>query len=160
MMCGGRPGSLLACPASVVAELIMVDYRRFKMSLSLLEEQHGHCQEADESLPGFIREALRESVVKRFELCYDCLHETLRRHLVEEFGIPDIPNSPKSIFRRAFGNGLFDMAVEPWLSYAEYRAGTMHQYDGKKSLACLEVMPEFIGDAACLYETMTGEPWE
>ena len=138
----------------------MIDYDKLQLSLKRLEEQYANYQNLDAALPGFIQEAVPESVIQRFETCYDCLWKVLRRYLIEELGIPEVPSSPKPIFRRAAENGLFTASVEQWLRYADGRIGTSHDYSGEKAQACLEIMSDFIDDAIGLYQTMTQETWE
>ena len=138
----------------------MIDYDKFRMSLKRLEEQHENNRTLDTSLPGLIQEAVAESVIQRFETCYDCLWKVLKRYLIYELGIADAPNSPKPIFRLANENNLFAESIEVWLSYADARVDTIHDYDGEKAIACLAIMPDFIDDAIGLYETMSGSVWE
>ena len=137
----------------------MIEYDKFQMSLKRLEEQHANQQESDASLPELIREAIAESVIQRFETCYDCLWKVLKRYLIEELGLAEVPNSPNPIFRLAFENGLFRVPLEQWMRYASARTDTSHDYDGEKAKACLELMPDFIDDAIGLYQTMSGETW-
>ena len=138
----------------------MIDYGKFQLSLKRLEEQYANYQNLDDTLPGLTQEAIPESVIQRFETCYDCLWKILRRYLIEELGIPEVPSSPKPIFRLASENNLFTASVEQWLRYADSRIDTSHDYSGEKAQACLEIMGDFIDDAIGLYQTMTGETWE
>ena len=138
----------------------MIEYDKFHMSLRRLEEQHANYRSADASLPVLIREAIAESVIQRFETCYDCLWKVLKRYLIEELGITDVRNSPKPIFRLAHENDLFAAPLEQWLRYAAARVDTSHDYDGEKAKACLELMPDFIDDAIGLYQTMSEETWD
>lgn len=138
----------------------MIDYSKFRLSLKRLEEQHENLQNLDASLPVLLCEAVSESVVQRFETCYDCLWKALKRYMDEELGIADLPNSPKPIFRLANENGLFAAPLESWLEYAKARTDTTHDYDKEKAMACLELMTDFIDDAIGLYQTMTSETWE
>ena len=137
----------------------MVDYDKFRMSLKRLEEQHENFRKLDTSLPGLIQEAVAESVIQRFETCYDCLWKVLKRYLIYELGIADAPNSPKPIFRLANENNLFAVSIELWLRYADARVDTTHDYDGEKAKACLAIMPDFIDDAIGLYQAMSGSVW-
>lgn len=134
----------------------MVEYGNFQASLGRLEEQYENYRELDEELPRLLREAVAESVIQRFETCYDCLWKVLKRYLVEELGVADSPNSPKPIFRLAFENGLIPAPLERWLGYADRRVDTAHAYSGEKARAALEVVADFIQDAAVLYRTMSG----
>ena len=138
----------------------MIDYDKFQMSLERLEEQYENYREPDDSLPELTREAIGESVIQRFETCYDCLWKVLKRYLIEELGLADVPNSPKPVFKLASENKLFASPLEEWLRYADARVDTAHDYSGEKAQACLEIMGDFIDDAIGLYQTMSGETWE
>ncbi len=138
----------------------MIDYGKFRLSLRRLAEQHDNYRTLDESLDELIREGIAESVIQRFETCYDCLWKVLKRHLNEELGIADLPNSPKPVFRIAHENLPFPAPLDQWLGYAEARINTSHDYDGEKAEACLELVPAFIADARDLYETMSGATWQ
>ncbi|MDE0480743.1 MAG: nucleotidyltransferase substrate binding protein [Gammaproteobacteria bacterium] len=137
-----------------------IDYSKFQLSLKRLEEQHENHRHADTSLPEITREGIAESVIQRFETCYDCLWKVLKRYLIVELGIADPPNSPKPVFRLAHENQVLSSALEEWFGYAEARTDTSHDYDGEKAKACLTLTPNFIADAVGLYETMTGQSWQ
>ena len=96
----------------------MIEYDKFRMSLKRLEEQYENYRAQDASLPDLIQEAVAESVIQRFETCYDCLWKVLKRYLSEELGIADAPNSPKPIFTLAHENDLFAASLEQWFKYA------------------------------------------
>ena len=138
----------------------MIDYGKFRTSLERLSEQHENHRETDPNLSVLMREAVAESVIQRFETCYDCLWKVLRRYLVEVLGVVDPPNSPKPVLRLAHQNHLLHAPVEQWLLYADRRNATSHDYDGEKAKASLDIMADFIEDAIGLYQTMSGEAWE
>jgi len=138
----------------------MIDYSKFHSSLNRLVEQHENYLGLDDELPELIREGIAESVIQRFETCYDCLWKVLKRYLIEELGLADSPNSPKPLFKLAYGNDMFVSSLEQWLQYADARTDTSHDYDGEKAKACLKLMPSFIGDAIDLYQEFTGLSWE
>ena len=138
----------------------MIDYDKFRMSLKRLEEQHENYRTLDPSLPYLIQEAVAESVIQRFETCYDCLWKVLKRYLIEDLGIVNTPNSPKPIFRLAYENDLFAVTLKQWFGYADARIDTSHDYDGEKAEACIAIMPDFIDDAIGLFQTMSGSVWE
>lgn len=140
----------------------MIDYEKFQKSLKHLElqfENYTRLEERDD-LPELDREAIAESVIQRFETCYDTLWKHLKRYLVEELGLPEVPNSPKPIFRMAEENDLFASPIDCWLRYADARISTSHDYSGEKAEDCLELMEDFVDDAIGLYQTLTGETWE
>jgi len=137
-----------------------IDYEKFRLSLKRLEEQYENYRNPNAPRSELDQEGVAESVVQRFETCYDCLWKVLKRYLIEVLGVPDPPNSPKPIFRLAHQNQLLRARVEQWLLYAGKRNDTAHDYDGEKAQAALDVMADFIDDAVGLYQTMSGDTWE
>ena len=138
----------------------MIDYSKFRLSLLRLEQQHENWRQGNPALSDLDREGIAESVIQRFETCYDCLWKVLKRYLTEELGLPDIPNSPKRVFRFADENDLFASPLEQWLQYANARNATSHDYDGEKAQASLALMPDFVDDAIGLFQTMSNDTWE
>ncbi|GHU54916.1 nucleotidyltransferase [Spirochaetia bacterium] len=138
----------------------MIDYDKFEKSLKHLELQYQNYISLDNraELSELDMEAVAESVIQRFEICYDCLWKVLKRYLGEDLGIPELPNSPKPLFRIAFENQLFPM-VDPWLLYADARVNTSHDYSEDKAHETLELAGSFLNDAAALYQKMTGKLW-
>ena len=140
----------------------MIDYSKFKKSLLQLQKQFANLQSIEhrQGLSPLDQEAIAESVIQRFETCYDCIWKILKRHLNEKLGLPDLPNSPKPIFRIAADNQLLINSDAQWLIYAEARVQTAHDYDGLKAASTLALMPAFLADAVALYQTLTGESWD
>jgi nucleotidyltransferase substrate binding protein (TIGR01987 family) len=138
----------------------MIDYEKFEKSLKHLETQLQNFRGAPErpELLEIDREAITESVIQRFEVCYDCLWKVLKRYLGEGLGIPELPNSPKPLFRIAFENQLF-LELAPWLSYADARVDTSHDYSETKAEITVASAFNFAKDAAALYKKMTGKLW-
>lgn len=137
----------------------MIEYDKFQSSLQHLKAQYNNYVTLDESLPELIQEAVAESVIQRFETCYDCMWKILKRYLSEELGLPEVPNSPKPIFKLANESNLFSSPVEKWLDYANVRIATSHDYSGEKARIALEKMDDFVADAIELYQTLSGEQW-
>lgn len=133
----------------------MIETDKFAKALHHLERQYRNLTTLDPDLDPLLREAVRESVIQRFETCYDCLWKVLKRVLVESLGLPDVPNSPKPVFRIANENNLMDRSVERWLAYADARVDTSHDYSGEKADDALALMEEFILDASRLLQTLT-----
>lgn len=138
----------------------VIDYGMFRTSLERLDEQHENYRNSHAGLSDLMKEAIAESVIQRFKACYDCLWKVLRRYLFEFLGVVDPPNSPKPVLRLAHENHLLPSPVEKWLSYADNRNATSHDYDGEKAKTHVDVMADFIEDAIGLYQTLTGETWE
>lgn len=140
----------------------MIDYSKLEKSLKHLELQYENYNNSQyrTELSELDKEGIAESTIQRFETCYDTVWKTLKRYLVEELGIPEVPNSPKPILRLAFDNQLFSSPIEQWLIYADTRINTAHDYDKQKADECLDVLKNFIDDAIGLYQTMTGQTWQ
>ena len=133
----------------------MIDFEKFRMSLEHLELQNSNRKQITESQPPLIREAVDESVIQRFETCYDALWKVLKRYLVEILGLPDVPNSPKPLFRIANENGVLPSNIKQWLKYADARIATSHDYSGQKAQQCLTLVDAFILDSTELKKTMS-----
>ena len=138
----------------------MIEYTKFQKALKHLELQYENYKNLDNTLPEITQEAIAESVIQRFETCYDCLWKVLKRYLSEELGLPELPNSPKPIFRIAAENQLFSSSVVQWLNYADARIATSHDYSGEKAGEALVGIEYFIDDALGLYQTMSADAWE
>ncbi|MBF0419288.1 MAG: nucleotidyltransferase substrate binding protein [Magnetococcales bacterium] len=140
----------------------MIEYEKYQKSLKHLELQFAnHMRALDRpELATLDREAIAESVIQRFETCYDSLWKVLKRHLVEVMGLPDVPNSPKPVFRLADQNHLLPSPVETWFAYANARVNTTHDYSGSKAATTLTIIAPFIEDAIALYRGLTGRSWE
>lgn len=137
----------------------MTGHERFRLTLTRLQEQHEHYRRLDPSLPAITQEAVVESVIRRFAMCYECLWRSLKWHLIDALGIPDLLYSPKPVFRRASEGNLLAGPPERWFDYAEHRRRTSAGYNPVQADDCLEAIPDFIEDAVALYETMTERPW-
>ena len=138
----------------------MIEYNNFQKSLKNLEAQFENYRTLDDSLPKIIQEAVAESVIQRFEICWDCLWKLLKRHLQEEIGLPEVPNGPNPVLRLANENQLLPGSVEQWLRYGKARVATAHDYSGKKANDALNIMGRFIDDAIRLYQTLSGKNWQ
>lgn len=140
----------------------MIDHDKLQKALKHLELQYANHKQAQDrpELTDIDREAIAESVIQRFETCYDTLWKDLKRYLIEEIGLAEVPNSPKPLWKLAGQNNLLAAPVEEWLKYADARTDTAHDYSGKKAEETLTLMGDFIDDAIGLYQTMSGTTWE
>jgi nucleotidyltransferase substrate binding protein (TIGR01987 family) len=140
----------------------MIDYEKLQKSLKHLELQFANYKLSQDrpELTELDREGIAESVIQRFETCYDTLWKDLKRYLIEDIGLAEVPNSPKPIIKLAGQNDLFAVPVEQWLKYADARTDTAHDYSGEKAAETLLVVGDFIDDAIGLYQTMSGTTWE
>ena len=137
----------------------MTEYDKLKKSLQHLEQQYANYLSMNErdNLSDLDKDGISESVVQRFETCYDTLWKHLKKYLEEEVGLV-APNSPKPIFRLAYENSIVE-EVENWFEYAQARIDTAHDYNEEKYMATLGKTGDFIQDAIDLYKVMTKESW-
>ena len=138
----------------------MIEYNNFQRALKNLEAQFENYKTLDDNLPKIIQEAVAESVIQRFEICWDCLWKLLKRHLQEEIGLPEVPNGSNPVLRLANENQLLPGSVEQWLRYGKARVATAHDCSGKKANDALDIMNRFIDDAIRLYQTLSGKNWQ
>jgi len=138
----------------------MIEYDKFQQSLKHLELQFANYRTLDQALPDLMQEAVAESVIQRFETCWDCLWKVLKRYLVEEVALPEVPNGPNPILRLANENQLLSSPIEMWLQYAKARVATSHDYSGEKAQDALKLMADFIADAIALYQFLSKEEWK
>lgn len=138
----------------------MIEYDKFQKSLKHLELQFENYRNLDETLSELMQEAVAESVIQRFETCWDCLWKVLKRNLEEVIGLPEVPNGPNPILRLANESKILPTPLEEWLRYAKLRVGTSHDYSGEKAQEALEHMGFFVEDAIELYKIISEENWE
>ena len=140
-----------------------MNYDKLQKSLRHLELQYRNLesQGARAELNYLDREAIQESVIQRFEVCYDMMWKHIRRHLIDELGLPerDMPNSPKPVFRIAHQNHLL-ADIDAWLKHVQMRIDTSHDYSEEKMRNALRHMGGFIDEAVKVYETMTETKWQ
>ena len=125
---------------------ISIDYSKLKLAVHHLKaqwENYATCDSRPELSP-LDRDAIRESVIQRFEVAYDVLWKAIKRYLKFTLGLPDIPNSPKPILRLAYENGILSADITFWLKVADTRVATSHDYSSAKADACIELLPTFL----------------
>jgi hypothetical protein len=76
----------------------MTDYTKFQRSLKHLELQFENFKQAQSrpELTEIDREAIAESVIQRFETCYDTLWKDVKRYLAEELGLAELPKQSQA----------------------------------------------------------------
>ena len=78
------------------------------------------------------RDAIRDSLVKRFEYTLEMVWKSCKRYLHEEGFAEAATGSPKSIMRLAAEAGIIRSA-ENWIRYIDARQGTSHNYSEEKA---------------------------
>ncbi len=76
-------------------------------------------------------EALRDSIIKKFEYTFDLSWKTIKAYLEEE-GYEEI-TSPKKVLKQAFESNIIN-DEEGWSNMLEARNSTAHTYDEEKAI--------------------------
>jgi nucleotidyltransferase substrate binding protein (TIGR01987 family) len=97
------------------------------------EEKYGKLKHAVQRLNEAIDDyhknkldSIRDGVIQRFEFCTELTWKTVREYLLDQ-GYTEI-NSPKSVMRQAFADGLID-SDQAWIDLLNDRNATSHIYD-------------------------------
>ncbi len=90
-------------------------------------------------------DAIRDSVIQRFEFTYSIALTTLRKYLIDRaFVIEDVNQmSFNDMIRTANQFGLFKSNLEIWSEYRKMRNMTSHTYDEKTAQKVVEIIPQF-----------------
>jgi hypothetical protein len=137
-----------------------LDFSQFKLAAQNLQKQYANFCSLEPGLPEIMQEAVKESIVQRFEVCYDILWKILRKYLIKNLKLAEVPSSPSPVFRIAGENKLLPSKVEKWLVYAELRTETTHEYGAEILQKAINEMGNFIEDAIKLYEKISEEKWQ
>lgn len=100
------------------------------------------------------KDAIQDSLVKRFEYTLEVSWKTTKRYLNEEGFLEAATGSPKSIIRLAAQAGIIQNA-ENWISYINARQSTSHDYSDQKAEMVLEITDDFYKDVTALYESLS-----
>ena len=132
-----------------------IDYDRLGISLGELKAQYGSFLTLDEqNLSAVNRRAVKNSVIKCFEICYDTLWKHIKKYLKEN-GLVELENSPIPIFRRAHEDLLIDKETHRRLvEYNKIRGNAAHDYSIEKAMQALDKIGGFIEDCTAIYEKM------
>ncbi len=137
----------------------MIKYDNLKKSLEHLKSQNDFYKEEKLKPPHRYTDSVKESLIQRFEICFDCLWKTLKHHFEIKERVPKTFNSPKKVFKEAIKYGL-PSPLEKWDNYTDARNATSHDYDGNKAQETINVIDDFIRDAISMYEIMTEKKWK
>ena len=131
------------------------NYDRLGMSLGELKAQYGSFLTLDEqNLSAGNRRAVKNSVIKCFEICYDTLWKHIKKYLKEN-GLVELENSLIPIFRRAHEDLLIDKETHRRLvEYNKIRGNAAHDYSIEKAMQALDKVGGFIEDCTAIYEKM------
>lgn len=97
-------------------------------------------------------EAVRDSVIQRFEFTYSIALKTLRKYFIERAFILEEVNqmSFNEMIRTASQLNLIKSNLEKWTIYREMRNMTSHTYDEEIALQVVSIIPDFSDEIAYL----------
>lgn len=123
-----------------------IDYTHLEKSLLRLKEQYNFYQSpALSALPANAQDGIRESVVKRFEICYDMLRQHSKKFLGSD---GEGARTQKDVFRTLNKQLLKNQALlENLFNYVDARNATSHNYGEAVRDASFDCVADFIEDA-------------
>ena len=103
-------------------------------------------------------EAVRDSVIQRFEFTYSIALKTLRKYFIERAFILEEVNqmSFNEMIRTASQLNLIKSNLEKWTIYREMRNMTSHTYDEEIALKVVGIVPDFYEEISFLLTKMKG----
>ncbi|NDV24531.1 HI0074 family nucleotidyltransferase substrate-binding subunit [Desulfovibrio sp. JC022] len=136
-----------------------MDYTQFKKAILRFEEMLRKYNEGSADLDEITKDAVQDSLVKRFEYTLELAWKSCKRHLFEEGYVEVKTMGPKPMMRFAFTADLI-ANVDNWIGYINARNDTSHDYSGDKADAILDIVDDFYDDVVDLYEKISKETWE
>ena len=134
------------------------NYEKLEKSLDRLKEQYANYQTNKEKLVSLTKESIKESVIKRFEICHDTWWKYLKKYLQEKENLVKLPNSPNRIFRTACDANLIDEGLfKHLMHYNSLRGMAAHDYDEIKAEQTFDRIENFITDADKIYHSINNE---
>lgn len=83
-------------------------------------------------------EFMRDSIIKRFELCFETARKAMRQWLVDQEEVT-YESTKKAVMEAAFRTGLVGDA-DLWSELAAARNDSTHEYDKHKALAIVALV--------------------
>ncbi len=135
------------------------DYEKLEKSLERLREQYENFGLDKKGRSRIDKEAIKESVIKRFDICFDTLIKHLRKFMEEQLGMSEIRDHAIEIFRKARQSGIIDSEMQEQLNnYRKIRNNSAHSYSEEEAQKTLDIIDDFIEDVSEIYQTMVN--WE
>ncbi len=109
-------------------------------AFSQFESMYNHYKTNLDNQDELGQEAIKESLVQRFEYTLELSWKILARYIYEDLGI-EVMKAPKPILREAGKLEILD--TEMWLKFVECRNRASHTYQQETLLDILFVMDDF-----------------
>jgi len=97
-------------------------------------------------------DALRDSVIKRFEFTYSTVLGTLRKYFYNKAFLSDDVNTMtfNDMIRTANQFNLLNSNLEKWTDFRQARNMTSHAYDENIAMKVVEIVPDFYNEVSFL----------
>lgn len=126
---------------------------KLNLALESLEDMIEFSNTADIKLEK-LDEAVRDSIIKKFEYTFELSWKTIKSYLEEE-GFEEVA-SPKRALKQAFEIGLIN-DEETWSNMLEARNSTAHTYDEEKAIYYEDVIKnKYINALSTLVSKLNG----
>ncbi len=132
-----------------------LDYSSLERALAQLEKSHRYLQSDMSRKDPDLREQFQAATIQAFEFTYELSHKMLKRYLKMTSPNPaqiDVMTF-QTLIRTGWEQGLLH-SWDRWRAYRKARGITSHTYDGDKALEVLQVVPEFLEEAAYLLDVL------
>jgi len=103
-------------------------------------------------------EAVRDSVIQRFEFTYSITLKTIRKYFIDKaFVIEDVNQmSFNDMIRTANELNILQSNLETWTTFREMRNLTSHTYDEVIAKKVLSIVPSFYNEISWLLNALKG----
>ncbi len=133
-----------------------MDFDQLKTAIFRFEEMLNAYKNDTGNRTEIERNAIQDSLIKRFEYTLEVVWKSCKRYLGEEGFVEASTGSPKFIMRLASEAGIV-RNTDAWIRYINARQSTSHDYSEKKASHVLAIVDDFYVDVTTLYQTMSGE---
>jgi nucleotidyltransferase substrate binding protein (TIGR01987 family) len=125
-----------------------------------LETLSKSCHSLQEALNQPKNDFLRDSVIQRFEYCYELSWKAIRKQMQEEVGAASVESiSRKDLFRLAKGQKLI-IDLPLWFSAHEARNLSSHTYSEDIAEKVYLVARDFCGEMKSLIKELKARGWQ
>lgn len=136
--------------------LISMDINQLECAILRLGEMLGEYEKMD-GLDRLLQEAVKESLIQRFEYTCEVSWKAVKRYLTEYQGYQDAMG-PKPVIRLGGQFGILD--ADKWMEFHAARSATSHDYSEDKAKVTAEIIQNFYGEAVKLCEILKNRIYE
>ncbi len=104
-------------------------------------------------------DAIRDSVIQRFEFTYSLALRTIRKYFIERaFVIEDVNQmSFNDMIRTANQLNILKSNLETWTKFRQMRNLTSHTYNEEIAIKVVNIIPDFYDEVVYLLQSLKGK---